>query len=114
MLELKPSGLETIIMVRIYDAAFAADRGDEHWHLATFWWIDATGAKGKWTRLEAHDYVAAHPRVVYVAEDGNRVLVGAHHDLKTGTKWIQTYADGVWRDNLTTLAIRHRKGLPNT
>jgi|SRR5579862_6126387 len=98
-------------MVRIYDAEFSSG-GNAHHHIETFWWIDGAGNKGKWSRAEAYSYVVAHPKIVYVAEAGRQVLVGDRQNPQ-GTKWIQTYADGYWRDNLTTLAERHRQGLPN-
>ncbi len=101
-------------MRRIYDAAFATQQGSEHWHLGTFWWIDDSRTTGSWTRAEAYTYVANHDLGdVYVNEDGYKVSVRAYYN-SAGTQWIQTEADGVKRDNLTTLAIRHRQGLPNT
>ena len=100
-------------MIRIYDAAFASVTGKEHWHLETFWWINSAGKKGRWSRAEAYDYVKNHPKTVYVKEGKDQVLVYHQYHQSTGTKWIQTYADGVWKDNLTALAERHRRGLPN-
>jgi len=100
-------------MVRIYDAAFADTSGNEHWHLATFWWLDAAGNRGTWSRKAAYDFVRTHTEgTVYVSEAGRTVTVCAYYN-KNGTEWIQTVADGVRRDNLTTLAIRHRQGQPN-
>lgn len=99
-------------MKRIYDAAFATTTGATHQHLGTFWWVES-GSHGQWTRQEAYDYVASHPRGdVYVSEGGQTVEVRAYYN-KYGTQWIQTEADGTPTDNLTTLAERHRRGLPN-
>ncbi len=99
-------------MKRIYDAAFVNSSGTHHAHLGTFWWVDDNGSRGTWTRLEAYNYVKANPQQVYVSE-GNRTVYVAHRENNLGTKWVQTYADRYWRDNLTALAIRHRQGLPN-
>jgi len=103
--------LEDKTLKRIYDAEFATTTGSQHEHLGTFWWTDGSQT-GKWTRLEAYNYVSAYPNTVYVSEGTSTVLVKAYYNA-LGTKWIQTVADGVLKDNLTTLAIRHRQGLIN-
>lgn len=101
-------------MIRIYDAAFATTTGTQHQHLGTFWWVDDYGNKGQWSRLEAYNFVVSHSKgYVYVAEGGYRVTVWGYYNEATGTKWIQTQADGTTKDNLTELAERHRRGLPN-
>jgi hypothetical protein len=100
-------------MRRIYDAQFANSSGKKHWHLATFWWIDENGNTGTWTRLAAYNYVLANAKLVYVSENGKTVYVGHRYDKATETKWIQTYSDGYYQDNLVALAERHRQGLPN-
>lgn len=100
-------------MVRIYDAAFSTVLGSQHQNLATFWWITDAGNTSQWTRQEAYDYVKDHAiGTVYVAEGNLKVNVRAYYK-DAGTKWIQTEADGQLKDNLTTLAERHRRGLPN-
>jgi hypothetical protein len=100
-------------MVRIYDAAFATSAGTQHQHLGTFWWIDGSGNTGQWSRDQAYEYTKSHTiGTVYVAEGNLRVNVRAYYN-NTGTHWIQTEADGQTKDNLTTLAERHRQGLPN-
>lgn len=93
--------------VRIYDAEFAPNAPHSHQHLAKFWWTDGIN-RGIWTRNEAYDYVDTHRNTVYVAEGGKSVWVYAHYNASTGTKWIQTAADGALPDNLITLAMRHR------
>ena len=101
-------------MKRIYDAAFAITNGSHHSHLGTFWWIDSNGNTGTWTRDQAHAYVLANPETVYVKEGSSMVYVYPYHYTNNPTvKWIQTRADGVLKDNLTTLAKRHAQGLPN-
>jgi hypothetical protein len=101
-------------MLRIYDAAFATATGTNHQHLETFWWVDdSTGNRGQWSRAQAYAFVKDHTiGTVYVAEGNLRVNVRAYYN-DAGTQWIQTEADGQLKDNLTTLAQRHRQGLPN-
>lgn len=96
-------------MKRIYDAAFLTNTNkDHHSHLAKFWWEDAQGNGGTWTRDEAHDYVAGNPETVYVSEGGATVYVYAHHFVNNpSVRWIQTSPDGTLKDNLLTLARRH-------
>lgn len=101
-------------MIRIYDAAFETSTGTEHYHLAKFWWV-GDGVRGEWSRQQAYDFVVSKPKGhVYVAEAGIKVTVVAYHNPTTGTKWIQTQADGTAKNNLTELAERHRLGLPNS
>jgi hypothetical protein len=97
----------------IYDAVFEDNSGSQHWYLGTFWWVDENGQTGIWSRQEAYDYARTHAvGEVCVVEGGCRVNVRAYYNDK-GVQWIQTEADGTVKDNLTTLAERHRRGLLN-
>lgn len=101
-------------MIRIYDAAFAAANGSHHAHLGTFWWINENSRTGQMSRQQAYNYLLANPNTMYVKEGNSSVLVFAYYDTNNpATQWIQTAADGVYKDNLTALAVRHRRGLPN-
>lgn len=101
-------------MVRIYDATFANSSGTHHSHLNTFWWVDEYGNTGTWTRQQAYNYVVANPRTVYVAEgDASVIVLPYYSTINPNIQWIQTQSDGIIRDNLTNLAIRHRQGLVN-
>jgi len=97
-------------MVRIYDAEFAND-GTEHWHLGKFWWDDGE-KRGTWDRDAAHDFVERYPEHTYVSEAGYKVYVYPRTTTK-GTKYIQTKADGTYKDNLTELARRRAAGYAN-
>lgn len=100
-------------MKRIYDAAWAATNGTHPSHLGTFWWVDGNQT-GTWTREQAHDYVVANPRTVYVAEGyATVIVVPYHHTNNPSSRWIQTEPDGTKQDNLITLANRHAQGLSN-
>jgi hypothetical protein len=62
---------------------------------------------------EAYDFVANQVRgAVLVSEGNGSVDVLAYYN-DSGTKWIQTEANGKAGDNLLTLAERHRQGLTN-
>lgn len=101
-------------MKRIYDAAFENDNGTHHSHLSTFWWVDEYGNTGTWTRQQAYNFVVANPNIVYVSEGNASVIVLPYYFTNNpNVQWIQTVADGIIRDNLTQLAIRHRQGLVN-
>ena len=101
-------------MIRIYDVAFANDFGSHHSHLGTFWWIDENGNTGSWTRQQAYNFVVANPRTVYVAEGNATVFVLPYYFTNNpNVQWIQTQSDGIVKDNLTNLAMRHQQGLLN-
>lgn len=97
-------------MRRIYDAAFAANtKQNHHLHLGKFWWVDEKGNTGTWTRNEAHDYVVAHPKMVYVKEgDASAWVEAYHYKSDPDIRWVQTDPDGKLKDNLITLARRHK------
>ena len=67
------------------------------------WRNDATGETGKSTRLEVYDWIKDKGGVAYVMDyQGNKAIVGPR-EHSNGTKYLQTYADRVWTDNLLAL-----------
>jgi hypothetical protein len=67
------------------------------------WTEDGTGKTGKSTRLEIYNWIKYQNGTAYVLDfRGNRALVGTRENL-SGTKYLQTYADQVWTDNLLAL-----------
>jgi hypothetical protein len=67
------------------------------------WMEDGTGRVGKNTRLEMYDWIKNQKGVAYVVDSrNNRAQVGTR-DNANGTKFLQTYADQVWTDNLLAL-----------
>lgn len=67
------------------------------------WTSDQTGATGKSTRLQVYDWIKNQDGVAYVTDRyGNRANV-ATREHSNGTKYLQTYADQVWTDNLLSL-----------
>ncbi len=67
------------------------------------WTADENGKTGKNTRVEIYDWIKNQSGVAYVLDSrGNRARVGTREHAN-GTKYLQTYADQVWTDNLLAL-----------
>jgi len=67
------------------------------------WKNDQTGNTGRSTRLEVYDWIKEKNGVAYVLDRlGNKANVGTRENA-SGTKYLQTYADRVWTDNLLSL-----------
>ena len=77
---------------------------DPHHAISHLGWIeDGTGKTGKNTRLEIWDWIKNQNGVAYVLDArGNKAYVGTRENAN-GTKYLQTYADKVWTDNLLAL-----------
>ena|SRR5438105_2892794 len=80
---------------------FHADPHHAVSHLA--WTEDGTGKTGKNTRLEMYDWIKNQNGAAYVLDSrGNKAFVATRENAH-GTKYLQTYADQVWTDNLLAL-----------
>ncbi len=67
------------------------------------WRNEETGEAGKNTRLEIYDWIKNKNGIAYVLDSrGNKAYVGVREN-QYGTKYVQTYADQVWTDNLLAL-----------
>lgn len=77
---------------------------DPHHAIENLGWInEATGEKGKSTRLEIYRWLKEKNGHAYVTDRaGNRAFVYPKENT-SGTKYVQTYADNVWTDNLLSL-----------
>jgi len=77
---------------------------DPHHAISNLGWTnEQTGATGKNTRLEIYDWIKNQNGVAYVRDSrGNEARVGTREHAN-GTKYLQTYADRVWTDNLLAL-----------
>ena len=77
---------------------------DPHHAVSRLGWInEETKETGNNSRLEIYDWLKKQDGVAYVRDaKGNKAFVGTreHGD---GTKFLQTYADRVWTDNLLAL-----------
>jgi hypothetical protein len=77
---------------------------DPHHAISYLRWIeDGTGRTGKNSRLEIYNWIKDQSGTAYVlGSTGHRALVGTREHAN-GTKYLQTYADRVWTDNLLAL-----------
>ena len=77
---------------------------DPHHAISELGWTnEQTNETGRSTRLEMYDWIKNQNGVASVADArGNKARVGAREHAN-GTKYVQTYADGVWTDNLLAL-----------
>jgi hypothetical protein len=67
------------------------------------WTNDQSGQTGNSTRIQMYEWIKNHQGVAYVADAwGNKAFVGTRENSR-GTKYVQTYADKVWTDNLLAL-----------
>jgi hypothetical protein len=77
---------------------------DPHHAISHVGWINEdTREAGKNTRLEIYDWIREKNGIAYVIDSrGNKAYVGTREN-SNGTKYLQTYADKVWTDNLLAL-----------
>ena len=77
---------------------------DPHHAISLLGWVnEQTGEKGKSTRLEIYNWIKNQNGVAYVVDfRNNRARVGTRENAN-GTKYLQTYSDEVWTDNLLAL-----------
>jgi len=77
---------------------------DPHHAISHLGWVnEQSWASGKSTRLEVYDWIKHENGVAYVRDGrGNIARVGTRENAY-GTKFLQTYADQVWTDNLLAL-----------
>jgi hypothetical protein len=67
------------------------------------WSNEKDGKTGKNTRLEIYDWIKNKQGIAYVRDSrNNKAYVGTRENAN-GTKYLQTYADQVWTDNLLAL-----------
>ena len=67
------------------------------------WTNEENGKTGKSTRLEIYDWIKLRSGTAYVKDSaGNKAYVGTLEHAN-GTKYVQTFADKVWTDNLLSL-----------
>lgn len=75
-----------------------------HAAISNLGWIeDSTGNSGNSTRLQMYEWIKNQNGHAYVRDhSGNTVRVGTAESSR-GTKYIRTYRDKVWTDNLLAL-----------
>jgi hypothetical protein len=77
---------------------------DRHHAISELGWAnEQTNETGRSTRLEMYDWIKNQNGVASVADArGNKARVGGREHAN-GTKYVQTYADRIWTDNLLAL-----------
>jgi hypothetical protein len=77
---------------------------DPHHAIQRLGWLeDGTSNTGNNTRLEIYDWIKNQNGSAYVLDSRkNKAYVGTREN-SLGTKYLQTYADQVWTDNLLAL-----------
>jgi hypothetical protein len=77
---------------------------DPHYTISELAWINKeTRETGTSTRLVVHDWIKNQNGVPYVRDSsGNQAKAGTREHAN-GVKFVQTYADRVWTDNLLAL-----------
>lgn len=75
-----------------------------HAAIQSLGWIeDGTAKRGTSTRLEMYDWIKNRSGDAYVRDgQGNTVRVGTA-ETSRGTKYVRTYRDRTWTDNLLAL-----------
>ena len=77
---------------------------DPHHAISELGWVeDGTGQTGKSTRLEIYDWIRSQNGVAYVLDSRKNKALVTTREHASGTKFLQTYADKVWTDNLLAL-----------
>ncbi|WP_420879640.1 DUF3892 domain-containing protein [Rhodococcus sp. (in: high G+C Gram-positive bacteria)] len=81
--------------------------GTEHQHIVHLWWTNpSTGATGDNTRAQIVSWIEDKDGKAYVTDaKGNRVEVGVVTPTH-GERYLRTYADRVWTNNLLALPRR--------
>lgn len=76
--------------------------GTDHQHITRLWWENSTKS-GDNTRAEIVSWIENQNGTAYVQDSGgHRVTVGVVTPAY-GDKYLRTYADGRWTDNLLAL-----------
>jgi len=81
--------------------------GTSHEHIVHLWWTNpSTGKTGDNTRAQLVDWIENENGKAYVEDAaGNRADVGVVEPAY-GPKYLRTYADGKWTNNLLALPRR--------
>jgi len=81
--------------------------GTGHEHIVRLWWTNTyDGSTGDNSRAEIVSWIENQNGKAYVEDSrGHRVNVGVVTPTY-GPKYLRTYADGVWTDNLLALPRR--------
>lgn len=83
--------------------AIHLEGGAQHEHIASVRWRqDGTGDTGQSSRAEMVGFIETKKGTVYVSDGASRATVGVVVPSH-GAKYLRTYADGNWTNNLLSL-----------
>jgi hypothetical protein len=92
--------------VSIRITAIRLTGGNTHQHITRLWWSNpADGKTGENTRAEIVLWIERENGKAYVEEAGHRVDVLVVTPV-SGPKYLRTYADATWKNNLLALPQR--------
>ena len=80
------------------------NHADPHHAITRVGWVNEQGGtQGSSSRVEIYEWIKNHNGIAVVRDSqGNQAQVGAR-EHSNGTKYLQTYRDQVWTDNLLFL-----------
>lgn len=80
------------------------NHNNPHSAISKLGWVeDGTGKTGQSSRLEMYDWIKHRDGHAYVRDgNGNTARVGTA-ETAGGTKYVRTYRDSTWTDNLLAL-----------
>jgi Protein of unknown function (DUF3892) len=88
-------------MIRV--TAIRLEGGNDHEHIVRLWWNEpATGKEGNDPRATLVGWIENQGVTAYVSQGGHQANVGVVTPTY-GPKYLRTYADGYWNDNLLAL-----------
>lgn len=77
---------------------------NSHEAISDFGWIiESTGETGRSTRLELYNWLKIPSNHALVRDGSGDVAWVGTRENSNGTQYLQTYADGIWKDNLLEL-----------
>jgi hypothetical protein len=77
---------------------------DPHHAISRLGWVnEGTGKIGRSSRLEIYDWIKEQGGVAFVVDSRNNKARVGTREHADGTKFLQTYADQIWTDNLLAL-----------
>lgn len=83
--------------------------GNGHEHIAYLWWQDdQTGQEGVFSRQQMVEYIDRNGINSVWCPDRNPAVPGqwVHTNTNGIVRYVQTFADGRWTDNLLALPVR--------
>lgn len=80
------------------------DHQNPHAAISDLGWVnDADNATGRSTRLAMYDWIKLQGGDAYVRDAGGNVARVGTAETSGGTKYVRTYRDDTWTDNLLAL-----------